>query len=451
MNRDCRALAAECCYLVIDKGRSLSDVLPKAQLHIVNPLDKALLQEICFGVMRTLPQLEQVCTKLMQKPLVKNYRVLQFLIYVGIYQLHFMRVPDHAAINATVEAARHLKGQSLTKLINGVLRNVQRHPQLFDFSHVNQAVQFNHPGWLISALQAAYPEQWPAILAANQLKAPLWLRVNTQKISSNDFCAALTAEDIDCSQPINALPSAVLLAQPCDVTELPGYHQGWFSVQDAAAQYAGWLLAPQNEQRILDACCAPGGKTSHLLELAPTAKLTALDKDPARLGRVRDNLLRLDLHATVLTADAANPTSWWDGQLFDKILLDVPCSATGVIRRHPDIRWLRKKSDIAPLVELQYRILQQCWSLLAPGGQLLYATCSVLPAENSQQINRFLQSTPDAHLQSITQQRLILLPAAAANPEQAEQPGWQLLPGQQNSDGFYYALLQKAPQDINAG
>ena len=444
MSRDCRALAAQCCYQVIDQGRSLSDVLPKAQQQITNPRDKALLQEICFGVMRTLPQLEHVCARLMQKPLVKNFRVLQFLIYVGIYQLHFMRVPDHAAINATVDAARELKGQSLTKLINGVLRNVQRQPQLFDFSQASQAVQFNHPGWLISSLQTAYPDDWQKILDANQHKAPLWLRVNTRQISPEQFCAALADEDIAYSQPIASLTSAVLLESPTDVVELPGYQQGWFSVQDAAAQYAGWLLAPENSQHVLDACCAPGGKTSHLLELAPDAKLTALDKDPARLVRVRENLQRLSLSADVLAADAANPDSWWDGQLFDKILLDVPCSATGVIRRHPDIRWLRKKSDIAPLVQLQQQILQQCWALLAQGGKLLYATCSVLPAENHEQITRFLSNNTDAHLLPIIVQGNI-------ETNTAGRPGWQLLPGQLNRDGFYYALLQKAPQDNHTG
>lgn len=448
MSRDCRALAAQCCYQVIDQGRSLSDVLPKAQQQIVNPLDKALLQEICFGVMRTLPQLEYVCARLMQKPLVKNFRVLQFLIYVGIYQLHFMRVPDHAAINATVEAARELKGQSLTKLINGVLRNVQRQQELFDFSLASEAVQFNHPGWLISSLQEAYPGQWQSILDANQHKAPLWLRVNTQQISPETFCTALADEEIGYSQPIADLPSAVLLDTPTDVTGLPGYHQGWFSVQDAAAQYAAWILAPENGQHILDACCAPGGKTCHLLELAPGAIVTALDKDPARLVRVQDNLQRLSLNAKVLAADAAAPDMWWDGQLFDKILLDVPCSATGVIRRHPDIRWLRKKSDIAPLVQLQQQILQQCWALLAPGGKLLYATCSVLPAENHQQISLFLGSTPDAQLQTIALQPATL---NNAEPDSTATQGWQLLPGQLNRDGFYYALLQKAPQDNHAG
>lgn len=431
MSFSIRALAARSCFDVVDQGMSLSDVLPKAQALLDNPLDKALLQEICFGVMRYLPQLEAVCSQLMAKPLIKQQRPLQFLLYVGIYQLKFMRIPDHAAISETVEAARELKGQSLTKLINGVLRNVQRQPDLFNFEAAPAAVKFNHPGWLISALQQAYPEQWQAILDANQHKAPLWLRVNVSKISATDYAAALTRAGIEYSRPLADLPAAIKLAQAQDVTTLPGYQDGWFSVQDAAAQYAATLLDVQASQQILDACCAPGGKTCHILELAPDANVTALDKDARRLVRVHDNLARLGLSARVVAADASEPDSWWQGQLFDRILLDVPCSATGVIRRHPDIRWLRKKADIAALAELQQRILQQCWALLAPGGSLLYATCSVLPQENSAQIEHFLQHNSDASLVAVPQQ-----------PDSSSY-GWQLLPGEQDLDGFFYARLVK--------
>ncbi|PKM18210.1 MAG: 16S rRNA (cytosine(967)-C(5))-methyltransferase [Gammaproteobacteria bacterium HGW-Gammaproteobacteria-15] len=431
MSYNVRVLAARSCFDVVDQGMSLSEVLPKAQALLDNPLDKALLQEICFGVMRYLPQLEAVCGQLMSKPLIKQLRPLQFLLYVGIYQLKFMRIPDHAAISETVDAARELKGQSLTKLINGVLRNVQRQPELFNFTTAPAAVQFNNPGWLISALQQAYPQQWQKILDANQQKAPLWLRVNISKINPTDYAAALTRQGIEYTRPVAGLPAAIKLAQAQDVTSLPGYAEGWFSVQDAAAQYAATLLDVNSSQRILDACCAPGGKTCHILELAPDAELTALDKEPKRLLRVHENLARLGLNANVIAADAAEPDSWWHGKLFDRILLDVPCSATGVIRRHPDIRWLRKKADIAVLAELQQRILRQCWSLLAPGGTLLYATCSVLPAENSEQIEQFLQQHSDAKLDRLPQQH-------------ANQPyGWQLLPGEQDMDGFFYARLKK--------
>lgn len=432
MSRNIRALAARCCFDVVDQGMSLSDVLPKAQAELDNALDKALLQEICFGVLRYLPQLEAVCAQLMAKPLIKQLRPLQFLLYVGIYQLKFMRIPDHAAISETVEAARELKGQALTKLINGVLRNVQRQPELFNFDQAADAVRFNHPGWLIKTLQQAYPIQWQQILTANQQKAPLWLRVNINNISPADFAAALVQQDIDYSAPLADLPAAIKLTQAQDVTTLPGFNEGWFSVQDAAAQYAATFLQAENQHRVLDACCAPGGKTCHILELAPAAVVTALDKEPKRLQRVHDNLARLGLTAHVICADASVPGDWSRDQLFDRILLDVPCSATGVIRRHPDIRWLRKKTDIAELVKLQQQILQQCWALLAPGGCLLYATCSVLPAENTEQIKQFLQQNNDARLDILPQQT-------------ADQPyGWQLLPGEHDADGFFYARLHKA-------
>ncbi len=429
MSANLRAIAATVCFQVIDKGKSLSDVLPKAQLEFSNPADKALLQEICFGVMRQLPQLEFVCQQLMAKPLIQQLRPLQFLIYVGVYQLKFLRIPDHAAVGETVEAARALRGQSMTKLINGVLRSVQRQPELFSFSDAPLAVQTNHPSWIVQALQQAYPEIWLDIIASNQQKAPLWLRVNTQKIRIDAFCCALTAEDVAFSQPVADMPQAILLEKAQDVTQLPGYDDGWFAVQDLAAQYAALFLAPEAEDRVLDACCAPGGKTGHLLEIAPTAHLLALDRDDHRLNRVRDNLHRLGHHAQIKAADAAEPGQWWDGQQFDKILLDVPCSATGVIRRHPDIRWLRKKADIPALVELQQHILTQVWPTLKPGGILLYATCSVLPDENQIQITEFLQHHPDA--------------VAIALGHGNDATSWQLLPGQQQADGFFYAKLQK--------
>ncbi|OBP13317.1 16S rRNA (cytosine(967)-C(5))-methyltransferase [Rheinheimera sp. SA_1] len=429
MTANLRAVAATCCYQVVDQGKSLSDVLPKAQFQFPLPADKALLQEICFGVLRYLPQLDFVCQQLMAKPLIKQLRPLQFLIYVGIYQLKFLRIPDHAAVGETVEAARALKGESMTKLINGVLRSVQRKPELFDVSQAPLSVQTNHPSWLVQSLQAAYPEQWQAVIDANQQKAPLWLRVNIQRCSINQFCQTLTDAGIAFTQPQPQMPQAILLEQAIDVTVLPGYHEGWFAVQDVAAQYAAQFLAPENSDSILDACCAPGGKTGHLLELAPQSQVLALDKDPQRLVRVRENLLRLGHQAEVKAGDAATPKQWWDGELYDRILLDVPCSATGVIRRHPDIRWLRKSADIAALATLQQQILIQIWPLLKPGGTLLYATCSVLPQENQQQIAQFLAHHQDA------------IPVALGLSINDSQ--WQILPGEQSADGFFYAKLQK--------
>lgn len=428
MPTNLRALAAQCCFQVVEQGRSLSEVLPEAQQQLHDGKDQALLQEICFGVLRHLPQLDHVCRQLMAKPLVKKLRPLQFLLYVGIYQLHWLRIPDHAAISETVEAARLLKGKSMTGLINGVLRTVQRRPELLQFDQLPVTVQYSHPGWLVQMLQQDYPEQWQHILQANQQKAPLWLRVNQQQVSISAFRQALTESGIEHQQPLAELPEAIVLTQACDITLLPGYHDGWFSVQDGAAQYAAALLEPRNEQRILDACCAPGGKTSHILELAPKARVLALDVDAKRLQRVHANLARLKHQATVLAADASEPASWWDGEPFDRILLDAPCSASGVIRRHPDIRWLRKASDIAALADIQAKMLQQLWPLLKPGGILLYATCSVFRQENQQQLTQFLQRTPDARLQ----------------PIHGHSNGWQILPGQQQLDGFFYAKVMKA-------
>ncbi|MCH8537734.1 MAG: 16S rRNA (cytosine(967)-C(5))-methyltransferase, partial [Alkalimonas sp.] len=277
MPTNLRALAAQCCYQVVDQGRSLSDVLPKAQQQLADSKDQALLQEICFGVLRYLAQLDCICRQLMEKPLIKQLRPLQFLLYVGIYQLHWLRIPDHAAISETVEAARQLKGKSMTRLINGVLRTVQRRPELFQFDQQPDAIRFSHPGWLVKQLQLDYPDQFVDILQANQLKAPLWLRVNLQQVSIVDFTQALTTAEVEWQQPIAELPEAILLSKAQDVTHLPGYLDGWFAVQDGAAQFAAHLLAPANGQRILDACCAPGGKTCHLLERAPTADVLALD------------------------------------------------------------------------------------------------------------------------------------------------------------------------------
>lgn len=429
MSAQLRATAATLCYQVVDQGKSLSDVLPKAQSKLANSADKALLAELCFGIMRHLPQLDFVSQQLMSKPLIKDLRPLQYLIYIGMYQLKYLRIPDYAAVGETVEAARLLKGKNLTKLINAVLREFQRRPELFEFADAPLPVQTNHPSWLVQQLQQAYPEQWLEIVAANQQKAPLWLRINVQQVSIEQFHTALADDGVEFSTPVALLPQAVLLARACDVTQLPGYDDGWFSVQDVSAQYAALLLAPQAGERVLDACCAPGGKTAHLLEQAPTAHVVALDRDEQRLQRVYDNLDRLQLHAHVIAADAAELGQWWDGQQFDRILLDVPCSAVGVIRRHPDIRWLRKKADIPALVATQQQLLQEVWRTLKPGGTLLYATCSILPEENAQQIEHFLQQTPDAQA----------LPLAPFHPHTT----WQRLPGFEDGDGFFYAKLTK--------
>ncbi len=434
MTINIRALAAKCCYAVIDQGRSLSDELPKQQEKLVGK-DKGLLQEICYGVLRYLPELENDVRHLMQKPLKGKQRVFHFLLLVGVYQIKYMRIPDHAAVSETVAATAALKNRHMKALINAVLRGFLR--TLTDDTKVDKVlsepIKYNHPSWFIKKLQQSYPEQWQEILAANQKKPPMWLRPNQQHHTSEQYQQLLKNADIEIAS-IELNSQAIELLKPLDVAKLPGFDQGWVSVQDGAAQQAARLLDCQPNDIVLDCCAAPGGKTCHIIEQTPDiASITAIDIEASRLERVRDNLSRLNLTANVIAADAANK-DWWSGEQFDRILLDAPCSGTGVIRRHPDIKWLRKAEDIDKLIILQQQILDNIWSLLKPGGTLLYATCSILPEENSEQIIRFIEKNQDAQLIAITANKL-----DTAN----ESIGWQLLPDTENMDGFYYAKLMK--------
>lgn len=421
-----RAAAAKCIFAVIDKGRSLSDELP-SQISKIDPKDKGLLQECCYGVLRVLPELEHEVRSLMDKPLVGKQRVAHFLLLVGLYQLKYMRIPDHACVAETVAACPALKCNHLKGLVNAILRNFLRKKANNDNEELPDAIKYNHPGWFIKKLQAGYPDDWQDILAANQIKPPMWIRVNSQHHSIKQYLALLTEADIGFTY-VDETSGAILLAQAVDVYKLPGFELGHVSIQDGAAQQAAVLLNCQANDNVLDCCAAPGGKTCHILELTPAiGKMTAIDIEESRLIRVKENLTRLNLSADVITADAAKK-DWWNGELFDRILLDAPCSGTGVIRRHPDIKWLRKSSDIDVLTTLQQQILKNCWSLLKPNGTLLYATCSILPEENSQQVQRFIEETADAELIKINQHQDI---------------GWQILSGKDNMDGFYYALIKK--------
>lgn len=427
MTVNIRALAAKCCHNVIDKGRSLGDELPKLQAK-VDGKDKGLLQEICYGVLRYLPELEYDVRQLMQKPLTGKQRVGHFLLLVGIYQIKYTRIPDHAAVSETVAATSVLKCSHLKGLINGVLRNHQRQDRV-DEQSLPDVIKYNHPGWFIKKVQLAYPDVWQDILLANQEKPPMWLRVHQKHHSVNEYLERLSMAEITHTH-IDEQSGAIALHQPVDVNRLPGFRDGHVSIQDGAAQQAAHLLNCQPGDKVLDCCAAPGGKTCHILEhTADLESVTAIDIESERLERVKENLARLKLSANVIVGDATSPSDWWDGQLYDRILLDAPCSGTGVIRRHPDIKWLRKASDIDNLVILQRLIIRKIWSLLKPGGTLLYATCSILPEENSDQIAHFLAETPDAKLIPLTTNLLDI--------------GWQILPNENSMDGFYYAKLLK--------
>ena len=421
-----RAAAANVLFQVVDKGQSLSTALPAAQ-QTIKPRDHALLQEICYGALRYLPRLESIAGELMDKPLKGKQRVFHHLILVGIYQLSFMRIPAHAAVGETVEGTKALKGPRLRGLINAVLRNYQRNQEQLDALAISHdAGKYGHPGWLLKLLQHAYPQQWQNIVDANNSKAPMWLRVNRQHHNRDEYLTLLEQEQIEYTLHPQA-QDAIKLAAPRDVFTLPGFEQGWVSVQDAAAQLSVNYLTPEDGELILDCCAAPGGKTAHILEHSQ-AQVVAIDCDDTRLKRVHENLKRLKLEAQVICGDARNPQQWWQGEQFDRILLDAPCSATGVIRRHPDIKWLRRADDIEALAALQSEILDAMWQQLKPGGTLVYATCSITPQENSQQVKAFLARTADATL-------------LGSDPEQ---PGRQILPGEEDMDGFYYAVLTKA-------
>ena len=346
-----------------------------------------------------------------------------------------MWVADHAAITETVEATKALNKPWSTGLVNGVLRRFQREQdKLLAGLAANPVAHNAYPAWLLDMIQTAWPEQWQAIIEASNQRPPMTLRVNLQHQSRDNYAEQLNSQGT-VSSAITGLPTALALEKPQDVLELPGFLDGDLSVQDAGAQIAAGLLDLQPKQRVLDACAAPGGKSCHILETEPElTSLVSLDVDANRLERVKENLQRLKLDAELYQGDASTPAGNWAKKQYDRILLDVPCSATGVIRRHPDIKCLRRKEDIPALVSLQSKILDAIWPLLTPGGKLLYCTCSLLPDENDIQIAQFLQRQPEAQESPIN-----------ASWGHARSCGRQILPGEQTMDGFYYALLEKRP------
>ncbi len=412
-------------------GRSLTEALTSA-LAEVQPRDRALLQEMCYGVARWYLRLRAVAKQLLERPLKQRDQDIELLILVGLYQLLHMRIPDHAAVAETVETARRMGKPWAAGLVNGVLRGfLRRREPLLLTADETLVGRFAHPEWLLALFRENWPEQWQGILTAANTKPLMSLRVNLGRIGRRDYFELLRGETIP-ARPIEGVPSGVVLDQPLDVTSLPGFSRGLVSVQDGGAQLAAGLLDLRPGQQVLDACAAPGGKSCHILEMEPAVKLTAVDVDEVRLERVRENLQRLGLEAELFVGDAAAPKGEWARKGYDRILLDVPCSATGVIRRHPDIKLLRRPEDIPALVELQGRILSKVWRLLKPGGILLYATCSLLRKENERQVERFLAARDDARERPID-----------ASWGHACDHGRQTLPGDDSMDGFYYAVLEK--------
>lgn len=434
MTQSVRFLASRVLHEVLTSGRSLSAVLPRYQPS-VSQRDQALLQELTFGACRYLHQMQFWVKHLLKHPLkTKDHDILAAL-YVGIYQLMFTRVPDHAAIGETVQIAQNLNKPWAKSMLNGVLRNVQRlkDDQVLQASWSEDPIyRYSHPKWLVKAVQNAWPEHWHKLLQANNSRAPMTLRVNKLQGSRDDYLHQLHQAGLE-AYPTPFSEVGINLAGAVDVQSLRGFTEGLVSVQDEAAQLAAGLLDLTPQHRVLDACCAPGGKTCHILEQQPALDtVVAVDQDAARMIRVTENLQRLGLSAMLKVDDVAATGAWWDGQLFERILLDAPCSATGVIRRHPDIKILRRSSDIEPLAALQRKLLQSLWPTLRPGGVLLYATCSVLPQENENTIEQFLAETEDAHHEAIDAEWGIKRPF-----------GRQLFPTEGGHDGFYYAKLRK--------
>jgi 16S rRNA (cytosine967-C5)-methyltransferase len=434
-----RAEAANVVEAVVSDGRSLDAALAVAEENI-GPRDRPMLRMLAYGTLRHHFRLREQLRVLLDRPLKKRDKVIESLLAIGFFQLTDTRVPDHAAVSMTVEAARLLRRPKYAGLINAVLRNFTR-KNIAASEPTSDESRFNHPQWLIDRLRNDWPDDWQSIIAANNDRAPMWLRVNAAKTDAQDYLellAAVVPGDSPPGELQEGIPQAIRLASPMPVEDLPGFADGLVSIQDAAAQLAGpWLLAGGGN-RVLDACAAPGGKTCHLLELlGPGADVTAIDVEPGRLARVNDNLERQGFVATVVAADASDPGSWWDGKPYDRILLDAPCSATGVIRRHPDIKLLRREDDIAALAGLQRKMLEALWQLLAPGGRLLYVTCSVLAAENEAVVADFLASSDDATEDKVLHDyniRALMCERSA---------GFQVLPGTGGLDGFYFAALDK--------
>jgi 16S rRNA (cytosine967-C5)-methyltransferase len=429
-----RLVAARLVFGVVERGQSLSLLLAGDPAGLTDPRQRALSRELAYGTLRWYQRLEAVLRQLLERPLKARDRDLHALLLVGLYQVLIMDMPAHAAVSESVAATRALGKDWARGLVNGVLRSaLRRRDALLEQADADPVSRWSHPGWWIERLQRDWPEHWQDILRQNNRRPPMTIRVNRLRQARADYLAGLEARGI-AARPVPASDTALELASPVAVDELPGFRDGEVSVQDAGAQLAVPLLDLAAGQRVLDACAAPGGKTGQILESVDTpGEVVAIDSDAQRLARVVENLGRLRLSASCVQADAADPQGWWDGRPFDRILLDAPCSASGVVRRHPDIKLLRRDADLQALALQQRRLLEALWPLLATGGILLYVTCSVFRQENCAVTAAFLERHTDAREVAAD------VPWGHALPA-----GRQLLPGEDGMDGFYFARLVKA-------
>ncbi len=425
-----RAAAAKICWQIIDKGQSLDATLAGFfDDHEYSPQDRGFIQELVYGVCRWYGDLDKVAATLLRSPIRNKDRVVHFVLLVGLYQLRHIDTAEHAGVAETVSACKQLNKQWAKNVINGCLRNYLRTPSELD----ETANSTSHPEWIETEINSAWPEQSQTILAANNRRPPMCLRVNSRQFTRDDYLTELQNLDIEG----DADPSSkdgIILKSPCAVSLLPGFDEGACSVQDTAAQISAYLLDAQAGSNVLDACAAPGGKTAHLLEQADNQlNMHALDISERRCEQLHSTLARLELNAKIMVADASKKPNWEVPQNgYDRILIDAPCSGIGVIRRHPDIKHHRRPDDIDTLVRVQAALLDNLWQELNTGGKMLYMTCSILPRENEEQIKQFLGRTDNAMLLDMQHPNALNL-----------EYGAQTLPGVHGMDGFYYCLLQK--------
>jgi 16S rRNA (cytosine967-C5)-methyltransferase len=426
-----RVTAARALRDVLDDGRSLTDALAGLDAALPDARDRALVRRLCHRVLRDRPALEWRADQLLRKPLARRARIVHYLLLAGIDQLVEGREPARAVVHASVEAVRAAGHAPLGKLVNAVLRSYQRRADELEGRLPDEpALRSGYPEWLLARIRADWPSDWQAIVRAGNAVPPVWLRANRRRTSPEALCERLAAADVPCELDAVA-PDGVRLRQQVRIGALPGFDAGDCSVQDAGAQHAADLLDLADGQRVLDACAAPGGKAAHALERADI-DLVAVDADSARAERVTAALRRLGLAARVEIADATAPGDWAGDARWDRILIDAPCSGTGVLRRHPDIRWLRRPADIDANVRVQRALLAALWPRLRPGGLLVYATCSILHAENREVVRDFVANHADAEVAPPA------LPGSVA-----VDPGEQILPGSLDRDGFYYAVLRR--------
>lgn len=429
-NLNLRAQIARALLPLLQHQGSLSSLLPNA-LEKANERDRPLMQQICYGTLRYWYRYDALASLMLRQPFHPDEMDVEILLNCALYQIEHLRTPDHAVINETVEACKQIGKPWAGKLLNAVLRRFQREREhILQLAQRLDAFKYNHPDWMLNKLKHNWPQHWEAILDANDLAPPMCLRVNRRKCDRDAYLGLLQQADIG-ARPGAFSSDAIYLDSAVGVEQLPMFAQGWISVQDEAAQLAAHLLAPKSGMRILDACSAPGGKLCHLLEHNNAIDIEAVELEPRRAIRISENLDRLELSAPVKIGDAST-TDWWNGELYDQILLDAPCSATGVIRRNPDIKVLRRNEDLLTLAVNQLAILSNLWDMLKPGGTLLYATCSIFSQENDRIIERFLKSHTDAKF----------VPLNAPWGE-AREYGTQLFPQPEGHDGFFYARLER--------